>query len=313
MIEIEPSDLSLNYISNSNILQFFEALDVSLDSFYQLLWRHIFVVALIQKKYGITNETAKKNFFLKLTDLFNKDGTKKHAIEYVEKWGSSFWLETESRVKEVTNTIETNLKGSIDIALLDKIGSLSASNAQKLSTAEKEEVVSRCRSVVNGVQLQALSKVFDLLNEDIFINSHKPYYVVIDRLDENWVESSLRFKLIRALIETIKSFRNVNNIKIIIALRADLLDKVIQETRDYINKNKDLLWFMARWAKVLYEIGMIGVKTVSHDAVLWAYQAKPILPVQQITNETAIYIHPMFWRALGTNAKNSKSMMKAVS
>jgi hypothetical protein len=58
------------------------------------------------------------------------------------------------------------------------------------------------------------------------------YFITIDRLDENWVDDILRHKLIRALIEAIKSFRKVHHLKVIIALRTDLLERVYRLTRD---------------------------------------------------------------------------------
>ena len=53
VIVIEPEQLSLKHISNSNILQFFESLGVNLDVFYNLLWQHTFAVELIKHHYSI--------------------------------------------------------------------------------------------------------------------------------------------------------------------------------------------------------------------------------------------------------------------
>src|SRR5262245_50883029 len=45
--EISPEALALNYVTNSNILKFFEESGVNLDIFYSLLWRHIITVELL--------------------------------------------------------------------------------------------------------------------------------------------------------------------------------------------------------------------------------------------------------------------------
>ena len=47
----------------------------------------------------------------------------------------------------------------------------------------------------------------------------------------NWVEGEFRYRLIRALIETIKSWTKVTNLKLIVALRTDLLDRVYERTK----------------------------------------------------------------------------------
>src|SRR5689334_22778791 len=51
---INPESLAFNYLTNSNILQFFLEAGVNLDLFFKLLWRHVFTVELIKKKYNIT-------------------------------------------------------------------------------------------------------------------------------------------------------------------------------------------------------------------------------------------------------------------
>jgi hypothetical protein len=103
--------------------------------------------------------------------------------------------------------------------------------AKSLTEAEKREVIKRAQTVVNEVQIRELSKVLDLL-ADVLDDPKQRYFVVIDRLDEGWVEDELRYRLIRALIETAKDFHKVPNAKIVVALRMDLIDRVFQATRD---------------------------------------------------------------------------------
>src|ERR1017187_8673455 len=57
-------------------------------------------------------------------------------------------------------------------------------------------------------------------------------YVPVDRLDENWVDDQFRYLLIRSLIETTRDFFQVQNVKIIVVLRTDLLEHVLRLTRD---------------------------------------------------------------------------------
>lgn len=81
-----------------------------------------------------------------------------------------------------------------------------------------------------GYRFKNLMKYFHcLLN--ILLMTHKNYYIIIDQLDDNWAENDTRYKFIRALIEEIKVFRKIKNIKIIAALRLDLLRSVFNITR----------------------------------------------------------------------------------
>jgi hypothetical protein len=230
VIRIEPEELALRHISNSTILNFFEDLGVKLDIFYSLLWQHTLAVELIKHKYNIDSAQAKTNFIDSITALLSGKHKKQQALKYIEEWGDKFWIDTETRIKEFTEKLEANLRSSIDsnvpgVKLSGEAGAL-------LSEEQKSEVIHHGKKVVSSVQIEKLSKIVSLLAEDIFTDPQKKTYILIDRLDESWVEDGLRYKLIRALIETIKKFRNIAPVKIVITLRTDLLDRVLDKTRD---------------------------------------------------------------------------------
>jgi len=252
VIRIQPDELALKYISNSTVLNFFEDLGVDLDIFYNLLWQHTLAVELIKNKYDIDSEVKKQSFISSITSLIKNDPKKQQAIKYIEEWGDKFWLDTEARIKEFTDKLEENLKLSVD----SKISGLKFNSEAKSQLTEelKSEVIYYGKKVVNSVQIEKLSKIVNLLAEDIFIDPQQKTYVLIDRLDEQWVDDELRYKLIRALIETIKKFRNIRTVKIIVTLRTDLLNRVLDKTRDsgfqrekyesfflYLSWNKDQL------------------------------------------------------------------------
>lgn len=249
VIELLPEELSIGYISNSNILTFFESLGVNLDLFYQLLWRHVLSVELIKNKFKITNEYSNRTFSERLSEIFRRDQKKEKAINYLRQWGDKFWLETDTRIKELTTKLENELKGDIDLKSLGI--PINASGAEKLTRESKQEICSRAQAVVNKVQVQDLNNVINLLAQDIFTDTQQKFFIIIDKLDDNWVEDEMRYRLIRALIETIKTFRKVSPVKIIVALRLDLLGRVFDRTRDagfQEEKYEDML-LRIRWSK----------------------------------------------------------------
>ena len=56
--------------------------------------------------------------------------------------------------------------------------------------------------------------------------------MLIDRLDENWVEDKLRYRLIMALIDTIREMSRIANIKVLVSIRRDLIDRVFRLVRE---------------------------------------------------------------------------------
>lgn len=270
-IEIKPESLALAYVSNSTIIQFVSELGVDLDIFFKLLWRHVFTVELLKQHFGIDTEDAKLSVVAQIGMMFK--GKKHHlALNYLDKWGKSFWQETENRIKELTTTLE---QGIID-SIKGHIPGFSASSADacKLTERERREVVQRAQVVVNAVQIRQLSDVIELL-DDILKDPQKRYYLTIDRLDEHWVEDKTRYRLIRALIETVKDFRKVRHAKILIALRYDLLSRVIRLTRDVgFQEEKYLsLYLHIEWKKD----GLVRVLDHRIDRLVkQRYTSKPV-------------------------------------
>ena len=228
-IQLAPEALSLDFLINSNVLNFFEEAGVHLDAFYKLLWQHVFCVELIKEKYQIHNEQRQQDFWTKCLEYFardkNKAKAKEDALRYLEQWGSNFWEETSKRVQEFASKLESELSADANVDL--KTIKLGAKGALKLSESERAEVVTHGQRIVNKVQIKELHNLINLLQEDIFDDRGQPFYILIDRLDESWVDDRIRFKLIRALIDAIRNFRQVRNVKVLVALRTDLLFTVL--------------------------------------------------------------------------------------
>jgi hypothetical protein len=256
VITIKPESLALAYISNSTILQFVNELGVNLDTFFKLLWRHVFTVEVIKAHFHLDSAAAKEGFVEWLKNQFS-DKRRQHekALSYLETWGSRFWEQTDYRIEELTTKLENELRTSISTVLPPT--KIVLGGAQALSQEEKGKVVERAKYVVNQVQIQELTYVLELL-DSILDDPQKRYYILIDRLDENWVEEELRYLLIRALIETVRDFRRVRQAKIIVALRYDLLDRVLRLSRGagfqeekYESLYVDLCWTKEQLTKLL--------------------------------------------------------------
>jgi len=254
-IVIPPESLSLSYISNSTILRFIEGLGVNLDIFYRLLWRHIFTVELLKKHFNIRSEEDKKNFWQKILLRFTDQKNQK-ALEYLEDWGKSFWEETEYRIREVTTTLESKIEGQITAAIPKGVFGAQVGGATNITEEQEKQIIERAQKVVNEVQIRQLSDIIGLL-DDMLDDPQKQYYILIDRLDEDWIEDRLRYRLIRALIETVRDFRKIKHAKIIVAIRQDLLDRVFRLIRGagFQEEKYESMYVRIRWTdKQLMEI-----------------------------------------------------------
>ncbi|MGA3035209.1 MAG: hypothetical protein ABSD70_18120, partial [Terracidiphilus sp.] len=246
-IVINPETLSFNYLTNSTILQFFLEAGVKLDLFFKLLWRHVFTVELLKSRYDLRTLTDTRTFLDRIKLAFARDPHKERAIKYLLEWGDQFWEETEYRIKEITRRIEENLKASIDARIPSAEFGVGA--ASRLTDEERAEVVQRGKTVIDSIQMRELTDVLTYLKEDVFSDSAHNYFICIDRLDENWVDDSFRYLLIRSLIETMRDFLQVQNIKIVAAIRTDLIERVFRHTRDagFQEEKYRSLYLPLRW------------------------------------------------------------------
>src|SRR5271169_532215 len=110
-------------------------LGVDMDTFFRLLWRHVFTVEIIQRHYKITNEKEKTSAFQYIRQFFQADKKKCKALDYLDKWGCSFWEETENRIKEVTTKFENELQAAARV----KIPSFSVANEATSRLTEEQK------------------------------------------------------------------------------------------------------------------------------------------------------------------------------
>ena len=224
---INPEAMSLRHLSNSTIIKYFNSLDVKLDLFYKVLWKHVFIVEIIKLKFN--NDLEKSNHILEWFKNKFSDRKKKKAIDYLERWENHFWENTEHRIKEIEINLEKKYKQELGISgdLEDFIKLNSNISKEEIDKKKiKSEFFHKAQKVVNEVQIEEIEEIMNLLQNDIFKGDSKKYFIVIDDLDKDWVDNSLVYDLIKSLIETIKDFSRVPNVKIVVALRTNIFKKI---------------------------------------------------------------------------------------
>lgn len=253
VIPIKPESLALSTISNSKVLNFALQLGINLDVFFKLLWRHVFTVEVLRAHFDIKSEREKVSLLEKIKNFLQEEGRDdaemRRWLEFLENWGRSYWKETESRVREIASNFENELQATLGSAL-DPFY-INAENVDFLSAEQKSESAARVQRVLNQVHQKELSEVISKLGK-VLDKAKVNYYITIDRLDENWIDEKLRYLLIRALIDTIREFHKAGHVKIVAALRYDLLARVIRQTRDasgFQEEKYEALYLHLQWTR----------------------------------------------------------------
>lgn len=227
---LDPNDISIRFLEHSNIIQFFNELGVKLDLFYKILWRHILTVELLKLRYDLRDESECRSFWGQIQRWVQRDSVKQRALDYFAEWGDRFWLETDEQLRELTQKFTKDVKSQLGTKFQNV--DISLQGAKGLSEEKRTEIRSLATQVVSGIQIKRLNEVLDLLKYNAFEDKQRKYYILIDQLDEDWAETQTRCRFIRALIEETKALRRIPQVKIITALRRDLLDLVFNQTRD---------------------------------------------------------------------------------
>ncbi len=231
---IRPEEMSLRYLSNSDILNYFRQLGISLDLFYKVLWKHVFIVEILKLYYG-EDKIKTGNKFQSMVESvdfkFNKK--KKNAVEYLRKWHDKFWENTEYRIREIEDKLRSSLKSSLgaDAKLFDEYAkaSMGVEAEEVIEKSKKADIIHKAQSVVNDIQLTEISTILDIIQKNLLPKTQKKFFIVIDDLDKHWVDKSIVYDLIVALILSMKEINNCDNLKVVISLRFNLLQLALQK------------------------------------------------------------------------------------
>ncbi len=323
---IELSEMAMNYIANSDALSFLRSIGVDLNPFYNLMWKHTICLEFIRLRFGVKDERGSIEAFQKIKDFFSGNDRKK-ALKYLADWSDKFWIEMDENVIELTKTAEENVKAELG-ADFEKFKS-NAGYARQLSDERKLLLQRRARNFINPRMLSELSDVISCLKE--YREGYDAiYYLMIDGLDENWVDSSIKYELIQNLIETLKNLRRIMSLKIIISIRFDIIEKISRENPsgvfqsekydDYIQK---IIWTKDELKSLVNKrIGYLfnhkySSNTVSFEEIFTSKVRKQD-PFEYIVERTLnrprdiiIFVNLCLERAKGSVAVNESSIISA--
>jgi hypothetical protein len=154
-----------------------------------------------------------------------------HCVKYLEEWESRFWVTIDENIREVIQKLERKVDSEFG-GEMEKFRAR-AGYVNSLSSEKRAQLTARAKQVVNAGLLTDLNRVVDLLSETTDSGKYAPgYYILIDRIDERWVDESIRYRMIRALIKCLRGFRRIPKLKFVVAIRSDVLERVVHETQD---------------------------------------------------------------------------------
>ncbi len=275
---LNPEQLSLKFLSNSNILDYFRKLGVNLDLFYKLLWKHVFIVELLKLHFD-KEDIRNQNWIDGLLDKFTKNKKKKRAINYLREWEDSFWEQTEYRIKEIETDLTNRFSESAGISAEIFKTSACYEHLEEQTNEEKKkiEVIHKAEKVINDIQADEIYEILEIMKEDLFSKTKVKHFILIDNLDKDWVDKRIVYDLIKSLIVSLNEINKIPQCKIIITMRENLFQiiEAFGKSRGSQREKFESLNLYLKWNKTelielinrRFEILMKGIYTNNSPTV----------------------------------------------
>lgn len=227
---IDPKEVAFQYLGNSAIIHQLTELGTDLHSLYEYLWKHVLTLHIIQECMQVHSTDNLRARFLRIRDYLKLDRKRELVFDYLNKHGNSFWLGVEQVSAEFTSLASEKL--GADVGLSGAAFKAKIEAGGQFEEHEKRTLKYRAQEIVSSLQIRQLNETIDLLS-GVLEQNQCNYYILIDDLDKDWAgNEQSQYALIRALIECLKSFRRISNLKIIVALREDVYEATLRSTTD---------------------------------------------------------------------------------
>ena len=160
---LNPEELSMQYLHNSQVLKQLVQWGVNLDVFYKFLWRHVCVLQLIRMRYQDEEDTAGVvEQILRLVSSSKREAehAREEAQRYLHDYGDEFWQTTDTRIKKLVDEVESKLKGdaTIDASLKAGFVSMSGGTGFSAESTQKQKIERDSLVQISSAVLSAFEK-----------------------------------------------------------------------------------------------------------------------------------------------------------
>ncbi|MCA9633029.1 MAG: hypothetical protein KC766_35500 [Myxococcales bacterium] len=229
---LDPEELSMQYLQNSQILRFLTSLKINLEIFYKYLWRHVCVLELSRLRYEGLEPPGPISRFFRTKAAQAQEAATTYAGKHQD-----FWITSErcvqSVVDQVTNKLEEDFEGKFAVKAGGLQAGLSATKQEQHATNRtiSADETRRVQEIVSSVLVTELNAALESLAAGGFQNKQQHYFLLIDDLDKNWMpDDSLYLELLRCLLQSVRDINTrLSTVKIVVALRENIYHRIFTD------------------------------------------------------------------------------------
>ena len=181
-------------------------------------------------------EYSKQTFSDRFVRYIKNKGRIDQMNRYFQEFGNIFF--ERNCAERITKTFQSEVEA--------KTGFKSSYITGQLSESEKREIQVAASEFINTTQIKQLKNIITLMREFLSKNKQKKVCVVIDDLDQNWTSIKTKYQMLSALLDSIRFFADMPCMKIVLAMRSDLLAKTCEVTNRQ-NEKDDAFTLKLNW------------------------------------------------------------------
>lgn len=246
--ELIVHDMAMNHIANSDTISFLKSLDVDLTLFFQALWKHVFCIEYIRVALEAPSKDQFRFKISKIFDSISRNKQREKLEKFVDDHEGQFWNTVDENVIELSDSLEREFNIGFGSEIKKFTGR--AGYLHNLGSQQKVQLQQRAKKFLNEMTVSELPVVISALS-DYTQGRQDKFYITVDGLDEHWVDDDIKFQLLQALFECLKSLQKLRNFQVAVALRNDLYIRMVQQTpssQRQIEKYDDLI-IRLKWSK----------------------------------------------------------------
>lgn len=229
---IEAENTVFEHIQNNVFISNLMKSGIDLRIFYKSLWLHVLLIKVIQVLY----KRSYNSFFEFVKNLVGKEKRPYRpelADEYLEKFKDNFF----------NNNIITEITKNLQNELSLKLGSDFMGIDGKLSDEIQQKIQKETSNYVSKELLIKQKELIKLLKEELSNEKQVRIIISIDDLDKSWLSSSsIRYDFINALLDAFRELLDITSIKILIAIRTDILMGIYNNSLRQSEKDQSLIY-----------------------------------------------------------------------
>ncbi len=219
---IDPLSIAIEYVQHTEIPALATA-RVNFEPFFRFLWKHIITLEVLRSWHAAKTETSWGEFRLFIERKIG-GGQINEVMNHFERWCGKEWTEARGQTKEMIRKFNGEISATLPFVHLSlKGGTEKVSGGDRHTGSFTPEQINSVQRLVQELTNERVKTVFGFLQSKVLVDPYKPHYVVIDHLDGAWVDSAFAYDMIEALIDVVGQFSELDNVKVVVALREDIV------------------------------------------------------------------------------------------